>query len=41
MERFRYTLSERALKLYEGYGAVKDWVDELVALRSGGRAAII
>ena len=40
MERFsyRYTLSKRALKLYEGCGEVKDWFDELVAVRSGRTA---
>ncbi|MGB9854395.1 MAG: tyrosine-type recombinase/integrase, partial [Candidatus Bathyarchaeales archaeon] len=40
MERFsyRYTLSKRALKLYEDCGEVKAWFDELAAVRSGRTA---
>lgn len=40
MERFsyRYTLSKRALKLYEGCGEVRGWFGELVAVRSGRTA---
>jgi hypothetical protein len=40
LERFsyRYTLAKKALKLYESYGDVKAWFDELVAVRSGRTA---
>lgn len=36
MERFsyRYTLSKRALKLYEDYGEVRAWFDEFSTVRS-------